>query len=200
MTGLNQRRCTDDGEKQRPPEQAACMCTRGGFRRHIQRCKTEAHERAQESHGNDRPDQLSGIDHRQQCSGDKRADDESGRTPEPHRPVVQAVAHYALECITIDQRRQWRPRTSHQAEYDQDRERIMQQPDRHEPESGDEGQHHHGLAQNLPAFGKGCHERLNGEPAESGDRRDNPDPRNIDADGFQPDWKERQIRAAHAQR
>lgn len=54
----------------------------------------------------------------------------------------------------------------HQAEHDQDRKRMMQQSDRHEPEGGDEGQHHHGFAQYLTPLGEGCDEWQHGETGE----------------------------------
>jgi len=73
------------------------------------------------------------------------------------------------------------------------------QTDEREPDRGANPHHDDAAAERLVPFRKARHEWQRRETRHRGHGRDHPDPGCIDADRFQPDREERQVRADEAE-
>jgi hypothetical protein len=123
---------------------------------------------------------------------------ERRRTPQPQRPIVQAVARYASQRIGVGERPRRRPHTGGGRKGEEHQDRLMLGSDHRKAERGRKGGDNHGTAYRLTPFGKAGHERQNREPRHRRNCRDDPDPRRVDSNRLQPYREKRQVGAQEA--
>ena len=160
MAALDQRRRHDNSDKAAVAQQRACAAgARAGGPGVVQRLQREAGQRPECGGACDDPDQISGGDQVEQRPADQCAEDEGGRTPQPQRSVIEAIAFHAPQRVGICQRHHGRPQAARQGVDQEHQHRQMLGAQDEKAQGGGKGGHDDAAAQGLAPFRKARHQR-----------------------------------------